>query len=380
MWQPMTSQMFDRVFEYCLLLLAMYDTLSSIMDFFENWLGTQLETFGTSHVLIVSGLFVGFLFGFFAQKSRFCLRAATLEFWRGQPGEKTIVWLITFSAAALFTQLFIHLDWMDVSGSRQLATVGSMSGALIGGMIFGFGMVLARGCVSRLLVLSAQGNLRALLTGLIVAVTAQASMHGVFSGVRQEISTWWLVSASERDLLAVVGFGSFTSYVLLGIWVLGAAYLMAKSPKQWLRWFFAACVGLCVVLAWWVTWTISITSYDVVSVQSLTFSGPSADWLMAVLTPVSDWGFGHGLLPGVFLGSWFAAWLSAELAVEGFQDGPSMWRYLAGGVFMGFGGMLAGGCAVGAGITGASVFSSTAWMSLLAMWLGAGLIKTMLRE
>jgi uncharacterized membrane protein YedE/YeeE len=38
---------------------------------------------------------------------------------------------------------------------------------------------------------------------------------------------------------------------------------------------------------------------------------------------------------------------------------------------MGFGGMLAGGCAVGAGISGAAVFTLTAWVTLLAMWAGA---------
>ncbi|NBB99068.1 MAG: YeeE/YedE family protein, partial [Alphaproteobacteria bacterium] len=39
---------------------------------------------------------------------------------------------------------------------------------------------------------------------------------------------------------------------------------------------------------------------------------------------------------------------------------------------MGFGGMLAGGCAIGS-LTGASVFAATAWLALLSMWIGAGL-------
>jgi uncharacterized membrane protein YedE/YeeE len=40
---------------------------------------------------------------------------------------------------------------------------------------------------------------------------------------------------------------------------------------------------------------------------------------------------------------------------------------------MGFGSMLAGGCAVGAGVTGGSVFALTAWVTLAGMWVGAGL-------
>ena len=50
-----------------------------------------------------------------------------------------------------------------------------------------------------------------------------------------------------------------------------------------------------------------------------------------------------------------------------------MRRYIVGAICMGFGGMLAGGCAVGAGVSGASVFALTAWLALIGMWLGAGL-------
>jgi len=48
-----------------------------------------------------------------------------------------------------------------------------------------------------------------------------------------------------------------------------------------------------------------------------------------------------------------------------------MRRYLAGAALMGFGGMLAGGCAVGAGVTGASIFALTAWVTLFAIWFAA---------
>jgi uncharacterized membrane protein YedE/YeeE len=40
---------------------------------------------------------------------------------------------------------------------------------------------------------------------------------------------------------------------------------------------------------------------------------------------------------------------------------------------MGFGSMLAGGCAIGAGVTGGAIFALTAWLTLVGMWLGAGL-------
>ncbi len=46
---------------------------------------------------------------------------------------------------------------------------------------------------------------------------------------------------------------------------------------------------------------------------------------------------------------------------------------IGGAVLMGFGGMLAGGCAVGAGVSGSSIFSLTAWVALSSMWAGAAL-------
>jgi len=63
----------------------------------------------------------------------------------------------------------------------------------------------------------------------------------------------------------------------------------------------------------------------------------------------------------------------SEFKLEGFKDGYSMRRYIAGAVLMGFGSMLAGGCAIGAGVTGGAIFALTAWVTLVGMWLGAGL-------
>jgi uncharacterized membrane protein YedE/YeeE len=84
-------------------------------------------------------------------------------------------------------------------------------------------------------------------------------------------------------------------------------------------------------------------------------------------------GFEFGLLPGVFLGSLMGALLGGDWKLEGFTDGYSMRRYIGGAILMGFGSMLAGGCAVGAGVTGGAIFALTAWISLVGMWLGAGL-------
>ena len=245
----------------------------------------------------------------------------------------------------------------------------------MGGLLFGAGMVMTRGCASRLLVLSANGNLRALLSGLIFAVTAQAALGGVLSPWRESISSWWTIDGGPaRDLLALTHSGPWGGLVFGLIWLAAALYFAVRSGCGRWAWVGGIGTGLAVAAGWGFNYWVSKNSFEVVPVQGLTFSGPSAEWLMRVVaSPAPEIGFNFGLVPGVFLGSFIGAWVGKDFVLEGFKDGYSMRRYIAGAVLMGFGAMLAGGCAVGAGITGGSIFALTAWLALAGMWLGAGL-------
>jgi uncharacterized membrane protein YedE/YeeE len=138
-------------------------------------------------------------------------------------------------------------------------------------------------------------------------------------------------------------------------------------------WFGAMGVGVTVALAWLATYALHRTAFDnVVPIQSLSFTGPAADTLMLVLSPPGQpLKFDLGLVPGVFIGALISSLLWREWKLEGFQGGQAMRRYIVGAVFMGFGGMLAGGCAVGAGVSGAAVFTVTAYVTLSGMWAAA---------
>lgn len=339
-----------------------------------------LESAGEPAVLAAGGALTGILFGFFAQRSRFCLRSAVIEFARGRPGERLAVWLLTFGTAIVVMQALVLAGDVDVGTARQLAVRGSISGALVGGLLFGAGMIMARGCASRLLVLSANGNLRALLSGLIFAVTAQASLAGVLAPLREAISTWWTVEGgAPRDLEQVTHAGHWGGFAFALAWLAAAVWYAARSAHGFWKWAGGIGAGLMVVAGWWFTFSVSRSSFEVVPVQSLSFSGPSAEWLMRVLhAPFPPPGFDTGLLPGVFAGSFLAALLARELKLEGFRDGYSMRRYIAGAVLMGFGAMLAGGCAVGAGLSGGSIFALTAWIALASMWAGAAVADRLL--
>jgi uncharacterized membrane protein YedE/YeeE len=170
-----------------------------------TWLIDRLGEPGT---LAATGVVIGFAFGFLAQRSRFCLRSAVIEFSRNLVGGKLTVWLFAFATAVVATQALVLLGAFDATEARQISARGSLSGAAIGGALFGVGMILARGCSSRLLVLAGQGNLRSVMSGLVFAVVAQASWTGLLAPAREALAALWTVDGgASRDLVARLGIG-----------------------------------------------------------------------------------------------------------------------------------------------------------------------------
>ncbi|MCA8880834.1 MAG: YeeE/YedE family protein [Rhodobacteraceae bacterium] len=331
-----------------------------------------LDLVGEGPAAALLGAATGAIFGVAAQRSAFCLRAATVEFARGQAGLRTTVWLLCFSTALVWVQAAALFGLFRPADARIMAVPGSLSGAVIGGLLFGAGMVLARGCSGRLLVLAATGNLRAVVSGLIFAVVAQMSLHGWLAPARQAIAGHWTTPGGRNlDLLAWVGLPTGSGLVLGCGFAAIALYLARRNRVGPRILFHASGVGFAVAVGWVATFRLSQAAFDPVSVTSVTFSGPSANTLMFFLVPAPDLSFDIGLVPGVFLGAAGAALLSREWVLQGFDGASQMRRSMLGAALMGFGAMLAGGCAIGNGVTGTSVLALTSWLALCAMWAGA---------
>ncbi len=340
-------------------------------------LASLLETWGDSNGLAMAGALVGFIFGLAAQRTRFCARAAVIECCEGRTGDRFSVWWLAFGAALVGVQSLVWFGGLQPANARYIASPGSLSGAVLGGLCFGAGMILTRGCASRLLILSANGNLRALLAGLVFAVTVQASIAGWLAPARQAMAAWWPIDGGPgRDVLQLTGLGA-SGGLVLSLLALGTGFFFffKAHQRRWGLALGAILVGLSIALGWGLTQAIAAQSFEAVQIQSLSFSGASAEMLMRALSSATSpsLGFDAGLLPATFAGSLLGALVGGDFKFEGFKTENKLGHYLVGAVLMGFGAVLAGGCTVGAGMTGGSVFSLTAWLTLIAIWLGAGL-------
>jgi uncharacterized protein len=81
----------------------------------------------------------------------------------------------------------------------------------------------------------------------------------------------------------------------------------------------------------------------------------------------------QGLFAGVILGALVGALIGGKFRIQTFSEPgtPSIFRYAGGAALMGFGGVLAGGCTVGAGLSGGSILAVTALLALARHGTGA---------
>lgn len=332
-----------------------------------------IDLVGEVEALFLGIAFIGLVFGFCAQRTAYCTRSAVLDLTRGRDLRALSTWALGFAAAVLAVQLMIHGGMLDARETRFFSTPQSLSGALIGGLIFGCGMVLTRGCVSRLVVLAAGGNLRALFGVLVVAIFGLATYSGILIPLRDPIAGLLSTNAlGGNDLLQLGGLGGFAGVLIgLAIAVLAAALAVVSriSPLQVAG---AILVGLSVAAGWYFTYQISMQVFDPVQIESLSYIRPlalSGEWLFGGAFT----GFDQGLVAGTLVGGFLAALLFRQLRFVWFGEAgaPSMLRYAGGAAMMGFGGILAVGCTVGAGLTGGSVLAVSSLVGLASMMVGA---------
>ncbi|MCY0150552.1 YeeE/YedE family protein [Hoeflea sp. G2-23] len=341
-----------------------------------------IDLVGEPHTALIGGLVLGLAFGIFAQRSQYCTRSAVLSAMGEGDLKPLATWAAGFAAAILAVQLLLGGDLINVDETRFFSTAQSLSGAIIGGLLFGVGMVLARGCVSRLLVLGASGNLRGVFSIAVVAITALATYSGVLVPLRDGIGSLWSTAAiGGNDLLAHAGLDRWAGIVLgAALAAIALAVALRARVSIW-RLSGGALVGLTVAAGWYFTWQLSTQVFDPIQAESLSFIRPLATTGELAL----EGGFGgldQGVLLGAIIGAFVAALVAGEFRIATFAEPgtPSIWRYTAGSVLMGFGGILAVGCTIGAGLTGGSVLAISSLAGLGSMITGGALAHLALRS
>ncbi len=318
------------------------------------------ETLTAPQAAIWFGLGLGLIFGALAQLTRFCLRRAIVGEDRRQAAG---IWLTALAVAVLGTQLAVAQGLISFADHRFMASDLPALAIVIGGVLFGIGMVLTRGCISRLTVLSGSGNLRALIVLIVFAIVAHAALKGILAPLRTALGSVTV----PLEITALPGNG-----IIWAIVIAGAALAFAvRSGNRVGPLILAAAIGLLVPLGWVGTGFILYDDFDPIAMESLSFTAPASEALFyTVASTAVPAGFGSALIGGALLGALASALLGGRFSWVSFGSPGETGRYMTGGVLMGFGGVLAGGCTVGAGLAGVPTLSFAAILALASIAAG----------
>ncbi len=328
----------------------------------------------------LAALAVGFLFGAVVQSSHFCTMGCVSDAVLFGSFRRARVWALAIATALVGSQALAALGLVDLAATAYRASPLSWPGAVAGGLLFGFGMVLAGGCVSRNLARLGAGSLKALVTLLVTAVAASATASGVLAPLGAALRRAGTAATGGDQGLPALAAGASgvppaAATLVITVAIAGALLVFALRDRQLRRspadFGTGLALGALVPLAWLAGALAADPSAAAADRSAgLTFVAPVGDSLSWLLTAAGAPGFGVALVGGTLLGAAAVAGWRGEARLEACAGRPDLVRHLAGGALMGVGGALALGCSVGQGLTGVATLALGSWLALLAILAG----------
>ncbi|MFN3752298.1 MAG: YeeE/YedE family protein [Thiobacillus sp.] len=376
------------------------------------------EDFASAQSFFLWSTFViALIMGAVANKTNFCTMGAVSDWVNMGDTGRMRAWVLAIAVGVLGVMALEAAGMVNVTNTfppyRQMNFPWLEN--VLGGLLFGIGMVYGSGCGNKTLVRIGGGNLKSVLVLAVIAVIAYY-MVNPFPGSDKTLysllfypwtSPTAVTLATNQDLGAMLfGDDAATGRVVMGAVIGGLLLVWAFKSADFRRSFDnilgGLVIGLAVLAAWYVTSnvmvnadgeTMSLQSYvqswdfyapaDAVkpastaalAPQSFTFINPMGQTLGYAMNGFDSslLTFGIMALAGVILGSLLWSLVSRSFRIEWFASGRDFVNHLIGATLMGFGGVLAMGCTIGQAITGFSTLALGSILTFIAIVLGAAI-------
>lgn len=332
---------------------------------------------------VLSGLLVGVLFGFALQRGRFCMNSAFRD----------IVVVREFTlfkavAVAILVEM-IGFAILSLTGVITLAPKPFMWGAnIVGGLVFGFGMVLAGGCASGITYRTGEGMVGAMVAVAGFGLGGLMTSMGVLNPVAAFLQNTKVMAADEKPLTLANILGlplDIVMLVLAGviivIWVIIALTRKSdegtgENPKS---------LGEAIFKHGWgwlatgiVVGLIGILAFPLSAAAGRNYPlGITGGWIglwKSLIIPDTPLGWEPASIIGIVVGALVAALIAGEFAIR--APAPKIIvQTFFGGLLMSFGAVVSGGCNIGhilSGVPQLSIGSIVGGVSIiLGGWIMA---------
>lgn len=316
----------------------------------------------TSWPFYLSALLTGCAFGYATQRGGFCLTRALSNFFIMRDATILRAYGLALLVAALGVHLLLATELVEIPirPFRWLAN-------LVGGLIFGFGMILSGGCSGSTWYRVGEGAVGAWVVLLGFAMGGTATSVGVLAPLRRILQAPTVtIGDTPPTLYNVIGLSPWAVIVPLGI-ALGWVLWRGPGEPEHGKWpwpLTGTVVGVLIVLGWWTSSFGDIPTgitFAINTSHALTYP------LVGYPTRVT---WSMVLLIGVPVGAFLAAWHSGEFRWK-LPPGWSLVKLFAGGLLMGTGAILAEGCNITQGLTNSATLAVGSLTAFLAMGVGA---------
>ncbi|MGM3275693.1 YeeE/YedE family protein [Ralstonia sp. 24A2] len=354
----------------------------------------ELDLNALSHTLLWATFALTFVFGALLQRTHFCTMGAVSDAINIGDWSRVRMWVLAIGVATIGTGVLSWLGLIDTSKTIYTANKLLWLSSLVGGLLFGFGMVLGSGCGSKTLVRIGGGNLKSVVVFVFLGLSAYMTLKGVFGVVRvATVDNVVVTLPTSQDLPSVLGHALSvdvrTLRLALALVIGGALSLWALLGHDFRtvdNLLGGVGVGLIIVAMWYVSGHLGYVQEDPNTLQeafvatnsgrmeALSFVAPvsyTLEWLMFFSDTSRVLTVGIVSVLGVIAGSAVVALATSTFRWEGFANAEDTGNHIIGGILMGVGGVTALGCTIGQGLSGVSTLAIGSFIALAGILIGA---------
>ncbi|MDG4649388.1 YeeE/YedE family protein [Roseibacterium sp. SDUM158017] len=338
----------------------------------------MLDLVGEPLTVLLIGAAGGLALGLAARLGRLCTLGMIEDVHYGQDYGRMWMWVTALGTAMLVNFAAEALGFVDLSATLYLGHRYSLLGAIVGGLLFGYGMAQAGNCGYGVLARLGGGDIRALMIAIVMGVTASAAIFGVLGSLRPALFPLEAAVGTPAGFAHQIESLTGLSHTAVGLAVGALALVLSirfQTPgKRALRVFWGCVAGAAVSSGFIGTWHVATNGFEAWPVSSHSFTAPIGETIhYAMFSSGLAPKFGMGSVLGVVAGSMIGSFLQDGFRWEACDDPRELRRQMGGAVAMGLGAVLAAGCSVGQGMTALSLLSLTAPVVAASIWVGAWL-------
>jgi uncharacterized membrane protein YedE/YeeE len=313
---------------------------------------------------------IGLSYGVIAQRKQFCFSGSIKDIILFSHTRRTASLIVAITTAIFATQAIGYFYSVDFTTTRYYMNINYLF-IILGGALFGFGMMISDGCSSRHLIKFAQGEKESFLILTVLGIFSYIT-YTFFTNNYDTIFNLSLIQSTMADIVWEIPL-----YLIAPILL----FILYKSLIQCRNFFQVldgVSIGFLVALTWYVTTVFASNYFITLPPQSLSFVyplGKIGEYIFSGLD-ISHLHFGvvavFGIIMGAFISSKFNKQYSKKQMCDNSQQNPpKLPMKLFGGACMGVGGILAIGCTVGQGLSGLSTLSFASLLAITSIYISA---------